>query len=359
MPPYHAALQGTLQLQDNSSKSSAASSRSSSPAAGMAAGGRSLQDTADPWSALQNTYAGSSPSPDSSMAGGSVPAAAAAAHNVHAAAQASAAAGGPALHNPLGAAGAASVKAQQQGSRRATATVAASAQQELVLVDSDDEATAAHGVVHKGAEQPEAQQQLNGSIAGLKSGRSSFSAAGGKVSAQSSQHSISSVPFVAKSGGWGVGSLAGAGTIMLGNEAASSKGPGRKPGVAAPSSGHDDVFGDEGDEAPIIPKNAAAALVGEGSNSSSHGRARMGGAAGVQDALDVEEIEDDVDALIESEMARDGLPADLAAKLAQFEAMGANGDGDEAPAAGGSGSDSDGPSIFAMMNNRQGSWRAA
>lgn len=344
-----------MQLKDNSSKSSAASSRSSSPAAAshsVAAGGHSLQDTADPWNALSAVYAGSSPSPDSSMAGGSVQAAAPA-HNAHAAAQASAAASGPALQNPLGAAGAAFIRAQQQGSRRATGTAAASAQQELVLVDSDDETTA-HGVVHKGQERP--QQQLNGSIEGLKSGRSSFSAAGGRISAQSSHQSISSVPIVAKSGGWGVGSLAGAGTIMLGNEAASSKGPGRKPGVAAPSAGHDDVFGDEGDEAPIIPKNAAAALVGEGSTSS---RARVGGAAGVQDALDVEEIEDDVDALIESEMARDGLPADLAAKLAQFEAMGADGDGDEAPAAGGSGSDSDGPSIYALMNNRQGSWRAA
>jgi hypothetical protein len=62
------------------------------------------------------------------------------------------------------------------------------------------------------------------------------------------------------------------------------------------------------------------------------------------------------DALIESEMARDGLPADLAAKLAQFEAMGADAGSEDGA---GSGADSEGPSIFAMMNNRQGSWRAA
>lgn len=225
----------------------------------------------------------------------------------------------------------------------------------MVLVDSDDE-TAEPKLHHQ-----QQQQKAESALAAVKTNRSSFSSAGGgKISAQSSQHSVNSgVPHVAKSGGWGVGSLAGAGTIMLGDES-----PARKPGVqqvtlAAPTAAaHDDVFGD--DEAPVLPKGFAgnaAGLAAEGSSNlrGSHSRVRVGVTPVVQqETLDVEEFEDDVDAMIGSEMARDGLPADLAAKLAQFEAMGADGDSEE-----GSGSGGESPTIFAMMNNRQGSWRAA
>jgi hypothetical protein len=139
---------------------------------------------------------------------------------------------------------------------------------------------------------------------------------------------------------------------MLGNDS-----PSRKPGLPSTAAGAvDDVFGD--DEAPVMPRGFganAAGLGAEGSSNlrSSRSRVRVGaGPAAQQETLDVEEIEDDVDAMIESEMARDGLPIDLAAKLAQFEAMGAESDDGEA-----SGAES--PSIYAMMNNRQGSWRAA
>lgn len=79
---------------------------------------------------------------------------------------------------------------------------------------------------------------------------------------------------------------------------------------------------------------------------------------------------DDVDALIEAELtgAKDGLPPDLAAKLAKLEAHGQGSDDDEEGAAGvisvqrdgGVGQDSlEGPSIYALMNShKQGSWRA-
>jgi hypothetical protein len=228
------------------------------------------------------------------------------------------------------------------GSRRGTGSQQPEPKRELVLVDSDEESPA-----------PKQQQQQKGEnvLAAAKTNRSSFSSSGGKISAQSSQRSVSSgAPHVAKSGGWGVGSLAGAGTIMLGNEPSS-----RKPGLPSAAAGvDDDVFGD--DEAPVLPRGFSAnGLAAEASSNlrSSRSRVRVGGGQAAQlETLDVEEIEDDVDALIESEMARDGLPADLATKLAQFEAMGAESDEGEA-----SGAES--PSIYAMMNNRQGSWRAA
>jgi hypothetical protein len=227
-----------------------------------------------------------------------------------------------------------------------------------VLDDSDEESTAAdHG-------QQQQQEQKQGHVlAAAAAGSTSFGrgTGAGKLSAQSSQHSVSSsMPHVAKSGGWGAGSLAGAGTIMLGDESSSSRVPARKPGPVSAAAGHDDVFSDE--EAPVLPRGFganAAGLAVEASSSSnlrgSHSRLRVGAAVAAaggaqQETLDVEEIEDDVDALIESEMGRNDLPADLATKLAQFEANGADGDSDEG---------GDSPTIFAMMNNRQGSWRAS
>jgi hypothetical protein len=143
---------------------------------------------------------------------------------------------------------------------------------------------------------------------------------------------------------------------MLGDESSSSRVPARKPRPVAAAAGHDDVFSD--DEAPVLPRGFganAAGLAAEASSSSNlRGSRSLGATAAAggaqQETLDVEEIEDDVDALIESEMARNGLPADLAAKLAQFDANGADGDSEEG---------GDSPTIFAMMNNRQGSWRAS
>jgi hypothetical protein len=139
------------------------------------------------------------------------------------------------------------------------------------------------------------QQHAEGSIGAAGTIRSSGSFAG-KLSAQSSQHSVNSgVPHVAKSGGWGVGSLAGAGTIMVGAESSSSKFSTRKPvAAAAAPAAHDDVFGDD-EGAPVLPRG----LVAEAS-SGSHSRMRVGAAgaaaaaAAPQETLDIEEFEDEV-----------------------------------------------------------------
>lgn len=276
------------------------------------------------------------------------------------------------------------------------------------------------------------------------------------MSAQASQQSVHSsssggvggVPHVAKSGGWGVGSLAGAGTIMLGggdegvgSASSSSKGgisAGRKPGsqhaalavtgtAVLVAGSHqplvaDDVFGGEdgdgngeggfevirGVGAPL-PLAGHGGLANEASrySSSSSFTAAGGGAGGVQlrsshsrmrvgavqpaaaaqhtESLAVQDMEGDVDAVLggggsehdDDEDDDDGLPADLAAKLAAFETAGAGAAGAGAAGvgdAGGGYAESDGggggavdesededggPSIFELMNHKQGSWRAA
>lgn len=233
-------------------------------------------------------------------------------------------------------------------------------------MDSDDEAA-------EPKQQPQQQHQPGSGLAAAGTNRSSFSSSSGvgRISAQASQQSVGSgAPHVTKSGGWGVGSLAGAGTIMLGDE---SSGVRRSPGIpqitaaAAPAgtgaAAHDDVFGDDEYEAPVLPKGLlahAASVAAEGSSSSSlrasHSRARVGATAAAavqQETLAVEEIEDAFDdPMMQS---RDGLPADLVAKLAQFEAAGvADGSHSEEE---GDGSAS--PTIFSVMNDRHGSWRAA
>lgn len=235
--------------------------------------------------------AGGSPSPDS-MAGMLPPAPVAASSAATGGSVLAAAAGAsalPPLHGSSAAAGAAS-----GGSRRVTAQQAVKQQrqsQELVLdADSDGETA-------EPQQQKPQQHHAEGSLGAAGTIRSSGSFAG-KLSAQSSQHSVTSgVPHVAKSGGWGVGSLAGAGTIMVGAESSSSKIPSRKPGAAAAApAAHDDVFGDD-EGVPVLPRG----LVPEASSGSnlrgSHSRVRVGAAAAAvapQETLDVEEFEDEV-----------------------------------------------------------------
>eukprot|EP00879_Flechtneria_rotunda_P017960 GHRR01018824.1.p1 GENE.GHRR01018824.1~~GHRR01018824.1.p1 ORF type:complete len:706 (+),score=312.84 GHRR01018824.1:339-2456(+) len=150
-----------------------------------------------------------------------------------------------------------------------------------------------------------------------------------------------------KSGGWGAGNMAAAGTLMLGQENQQQRQAAE--GYAADD---DDVFGNSG-RGGVVPESSAVPAAAQRhynrSNSASnsanqplqqqHSHAALGGgggainaiirevsqsrmqAAGFDDVLGIEEI-DDVDAMIEAELAaKNALPGDLAAKLAQFEAM--------------------------------------
>lgn len=278
-------------------------------------------DPSDPWSALQGRYvaATNTASPRESFSGSNssqlgriAPAAAAAA-----------------VGNP--------------GSRRATSNLAgppvqlpANVSKELVLVDSDDEDAGLYDApVAANASSNSARLRDGGSFLQAEQSRRGADlipqiGGVGSLAAESSRARIRA--YRASAGGWGDGNMAAAGTLMLGDEA--SEGRLRK-GVMSAAAAQDDVFGDD----------SPRANGGTGVDSSGRGvggglpHARLAGersshvvghdhmtAPYVEDELGVEDI-DDVDALIEAELAaKNALPSDLAAKLAQFEALAADDD---------------------------------
>lgn len=129
-------------------------------------------------------------------------------------------------------------------------------------------------------------------------------------------------------GGWGAGNLAAAGTLMLGDE--ESEGQLRKgyESVAAAPAVQDDVFGEDSPRGSMPGQENSSKRAGNSSGLVGELSCQQGGHghAAADEELGVEEI-DDVDALIEAELAaKSALPGDLAAKLAQFEALAADED---------------------------------
>jgi hypothetical protein len=141
-----------------------------------------------------------------------------------------------------------------------------------------------------------------------------------------------------KAGGWGTGSMAAAGTLMLGDEAEESysedggygaAGVGAAMTAAGGVAAQDDVFGaDSPRPAASVRQHGSGSTRHSGTGAlqqqqQQHLAAAAAGMAHQEDEqlLGVEEI-DDVDAMIEAELAaKNALPGDLAAKLAAFEAM--------------------------------------
>jgi hypothetical protein len=289
-------------------------------------------DPSDPWSALQSQYvaAAGPASPDSSLSGSTTAAAAAAA-----------------LRSGLAAG----------GSQRATR--ATKEAEELVLVDSDEyesssgqryseqiqqeESAAATGHGKLPKHYMTVQGEGSERSCGLHGDSSSRLVAEGSRVMRAGQHagggqagysSLAAESSRVKAGGWGTGSMAAAGTLMLGDEADDSYSEDCVGGFAAAAGGavasaagvfaaQDDVFGG-GD----LPR--AASVRQHGSSSTRHSGTgavqQQHVAVGMayhedEQLLGVEEI-DDVDAMIEAELAaKNALPGDLAAKLAAFEAM--------------------------------------
>jgi hypothetical protein len=108
-------------------------------------------------------------------------------------------------------------------------------------------------------------------------------------------------------GGWGAGDLAAAGTIMTGAE--------EEEAAAAAAAAKDGVFDESEDEAGRS-KGHSAGGAGKGA---AHGKSS---AAHGAEVLGMEEVEEDLDETAAAELAAAGaMSKDLAAKLAQFEAM--------------------------------------
>lgn len=262
----------------------------------------------DPWSALQSQYVATAgpPSTDFSQTG-----------------ENSSKLAGPGASN-LGKVTAAAGSAA--GSRRSTNGAAAlglptNKSGELVLIDSDEEA----GYDDYPADSSALQQQSAGILQDEQSHKFTAAARPAGLAAEPSRARVGGSKAAA--GGWGDGNLAAAGTLMLGDEQSESQNS--KKGMTA---AQDDVFGDDdGENSPrgiSLGKESSSRVVANSSRLVGENSMQQGGrAAATIEELGVEEI-DDVDALIEAELAaKNALPGDLAAKLAQFEALAADDDG--------------------------------
>lgn len=188
--------------------------------------------------------------------------------------------------------------------------------EELVLVTNSDEED------EDGSSNRAALVAVHSASGGLSREASATRSAAGSSSHHGGMQQYAGatgVPATAKKGGWGAGQLVAPGTLMVG---------GVQTGTAQ-SQYQDDVFDDSHDDDSGFAAmhsgdnaHATASYNNQAYGGSSHGRT-PGGVSGVQDfGVVVEDVDDDVDALIEAELAaKSALPADLAEKLAQFEAM--------------------------------------